>query len=59
MTAATSDNGIAVALISADRQSKRNTANTMITSTQPISMEWLRLAIERSMNVAGRKIVVS
>ena len=47
------------ALIKAQRQSKRNRISTTITKTHPKSIEWLRFFRDRSMNVAGRKIVVS
>ena len=45
--------------MTAVRQSHRNTASTTTTRTQPISSARLRLAIDISMNVAGRKMVES
>ncbi len=57
--AAISDSGIAVRLITAVRQSKRNVSRITITSTQPIIMASDRLSSDRSMNVAGRKMVGS
>ena len=58
-TAATSDSGMAVKLMNAVRQSKRNSTRIAATRPQPISSAWLRFAMERSMKVAGRKIVGS
>ena len=57
--AAISESGIAIALIIAHRQSYRNASSTNITRMQPRSIEWLRFASERSIKVAGRKMVVS
>ena len=54
-----SDRGIAVRLMTACRQSRVNRNSTAATSAQPISRARVRLSIERSMKVAGRKIVVS
>ena len=45
--------------MTAVRQSHRNTARTMTTSTQPTSSARLRLASDISMKVAGRKMVES
>ncbi len=46
-------------LMSALRHSMRKSASTTMTSTQPSSSARFRLASDISMNVAGRKIVVS
>src|SRR5262249_55218885 len=57
--AATSDRGIAVRLMTAVRQSYRNTTRMTATSMQPTRSAFLRLSMARSMNVAGRKMVGS
>ena len=57
--APSSDKGIATLLMSAVRQSARNTMSTMTTSTQPKISARLRLASDISMNVAGLKMVGS
>ena len=56
---ATNESGIAVRLISAVRQSNRNNTRMTTTKMQPIHMACERLSSDRSMNVAGRKIVGS
>ena len=57
--AVTSDMGIAVTLISAVRHSNRKSPMIRMTSRQPTSSASVRLSMASSMNVAGRKIVVS
>ena len=57
--AAMSESGIAMTLIRAVRQSKRNRSRTATTSRTPSSRALLRLPIASSMNVAGRKIAAS
>ena len=57
--APSSDSGMATRLIVACRQSRVKTNSTTATSRQPIASARVRLSIERSMKVAGRKIVVS
>ena len=57
--AASSDSGIAIRLMKAVRHSNRNAAMISITSSTPISNALVRLSIDCSINVAGRKIVVS
>ena len=41
------------------RQSERNSTRITTTSAQPSHMAWVRLSMDISMNVAGRKIVES
>ena len=53
------DNGIAIRLMKAVRHSKRKATMIRTTSRIPISMAMVRLSIDCSMKVAGRKIVVS
>ena len=57
--APSSDSGIATRLIVACRQSRVKRNSTAATSAQPIISARVRLSIERSMKVAGRKMVVS
>ena len=54
---AVSDNGMAVKLITAVRQSYRNRTSTITTRMQPVSSADVRFLIDRSIKVAGRKIV--
>ncbi len=56
---AISDNGMIVALISATRHSYRKKSRMITTRTAPTSSDSVRLLIEVSMKVAGRKMVVS
>ena len=58
-TAVTSDSGTAVRLMRAVRQSNRKAIRMTTTNPHPISSAWVRLAIARSTNVAGRKMVGS
>ncbi len=58
-TAARSESGIATRLMNAVRNSKRNAAMMRMTSSTPMSRARLRLSIDCSMNVAGRKICES
>ena len=57
--AAISDSGIAIRLMNAVRHSNRNAAMMRITSSDADQQRRVRLSIDCSMNVAGRKIVVS
>ena len=57
--AASSDSGIAIRLMNAVRHSNRKAMMIRITSRMPISSARVRLSIDCSMNVAGRKMVVS
>ena len=57
--AATSDSGMAIRLMNAVRHSNSRLAMINTTRPTPISMAVVRLSIDCSMNVAGRKIVVS
>ena len=57
--AATSDNGMAIKLMNAVRHSNSRLAMINTTRPTPISMAVVRLSMDCSMNVAGRKIVVS
>ncbi len=54
-----SESGIATRLISALRHENMNSASTRTTRSEPRSSASVRLSIESSTNVAGRKIVVS
>ncbi len=58
-TAETRDNGIAIKLMSAVRQSKRKITRISTTRAQPMSNASLRLLMARTTNVAGRKILLS
>ena len=58
-TAATSDSGMAIRLMNAVRHSNRNAMMIRITSRMPMNIARVRLSIDCSMKVAGRKIVVS
>ena len=53
------DRGMMLALINATRHSYRKNKSTTTTSRPPISSDSLRLRMDISMNVAGRKMVVS
>ena len=53
------DNGMMLALINAIRHSNRNSRRTTTTSRLPASSDPVRLSIDISINVAGRKMVVS
>ena len=57
--AATRDSGMAIRLMKAVRHSNSRLAMINTTRPMPISMAVVRLSIDCSMNVAGRKIVVS
>ena len=57
--AAISESGIAIRLMNAVRHSNRNPQMTIATSSTPSSSAVVRLSMDCSMNVAGRKIVVS
>ncbi len=57
--AAIRESGIAIRLMKAVRHSNRNATMMRITSSTPIRSAVVRLSIDCSMNVAGRKIVVS
>ncbi len=57
--AATRDNGMAMRLMKAVRHSNRKATMINTTSPTPTSSATVRLSMDCSMNVAGRKIVVS
>ena len=57
--AATSESGMAIRLMKAVRHSKRNATMINTTRAMPSRSATVRLSIDCSMNVAGRKIVVS
>ena len=57
--AAISDSGIAIRLMNAVRHSNKKATMIRITRKMPISNAFVRLSIDCSMNVAGRKMVVS
>jgi hypothetical protein len=57
--AASSDSGMATALMTAARQSYRNRTRIRITSSEPSSSARLRLPMAASTKVAGRKMVES
>ncbi len=57
--AAINDSGMASRLMKAVRHSNRNAMMITTTSRMPISIASVRLSMDCSMNVAGRKIVVS
>ncbi len=59
VSAPSSDNGIATALMTALRHSKRNSSRITMTRRAPRNSALVRLSMAISMNVAGRKIVLS
>ncbi len=58
-SAATRDSGMAIRLMNAVRHSNRNATMIKATSRMPSRIARVRLSIDCSMKVAGRKIVVS
>src|SRR6478672_6411548 len=59
VSAPSSDNGIATALMTALRHSNRNSSRITMTRRAPRNSALVRLSMAISMNVAGRKIVLS